>query len=72
MSRPTFDRELGLVTLSGSRFRSRPSYPLDTVRAVLFGASRGRYRRVIPDALSRISELRKAEQSPAELELGAV
>ncbi len=45
---------------------------LDTIRAVLFGASRGRYRRVIPDALSRISELRKAEKSPAELELGAV
>lgn len=45
---------------------------LDTVRTVLFGASKGRHRRVIPDALSRISELKEEEPKKPGLELGAV
>lgn len=40
---------------------------LDTVRAVLFGAGKSRYRRVIPDALARIDDLKRAENKPAEL-----
>jgi lipopolysaccharide/colanic/teichoic acid biosynthesis glycosyltransferase len=44
---------------------------LDTVRTVLFGAGKSRHRRVIPDALSRIKELKADESKPAELGLGA-
>ena len=51
---------------------------LDTVRAVLFGAAKGRHRRVIPDALSRINELKDIDDlkddgnKPTALRLGAV
>jgi lipopolysaccharide/colanic/teichoic acid biosynthesis glycosyltransferase len=43
---------------------------LDTVRAVLFGAGKSRQRRVIPDALSRIRDLKHDEDKPAALGLG--
>jgi exopolysaccharide biosynthesis polyprenyl glycosylphosphotransferase len=43
---------------------------LDTVRTVIFGASKSRQRRVVADALSRIDELKKDENKPVGMELG--
>lgn len=44
---------------------------LDTVRTVLFGGARSRERRVAVGAMERIGELRNANESAGEVEVGA-